>query len=324
MSDVKPDTTRRPRPAQLQEPVVTATFESTLSDVTQTSACTPTPNSASDDPRPAPCGASAVLDGDVLARGIPIGRLIGHVSFVDMIFFQVQARYPGRAESMLMEAYLVSLCEHGVTSPSTHGARVAASVGAPFGACAVNFITAAMGMYHFGALELAMTQLREIADSGEALEAYVDARLARGERLWGFGHRFHKSAGAANLGPRSLEQLQEETDPRVRRLIELAEELGWQGSHVALVRRLGRLLYERKGVPINVDGLAAGLLLDMGFDPRIAMLFVVLGRLPNMARLYVEEQEERPNRFVGLACRDDPTFDRTVDRDLDVAGGTAG
>lgn len=270
------------------------------------------------DERPRPCGASAVLDGDVLARGVPLGRLIGSVSYVDMLFFQVQGRYPSRSEAVMMEAYLVGLCEHGVTSPSTHGARVAASVGAPFGACAINFISAAMGMYHFGALELSMAQLQELADSGADVDAFIETRLARGERLWGFGHRFHKSAGAANLDPTELELLQEQTDPRVRRLIELADEMEWGGLHTALVRRLGRRLYERKGVPINVDGLAAGLLLDMGFEPSIAMLFVVLGRLPNMARLYLEERRERPNRFVGLACRGDPSFDRTVDRDLQV------
>ena len=127
-----------------------------------------------------------------------------------------------------------------------------------------------------------------------------------------------EQADAASLDPRSLAELQEGTDPRVRKLLELADELKWPGKHVATVRRLGRLLYQRKGVPINVDGVGAGLLLDMGFDPRIAMLFVVLGRLSNMARLYLEEQEEKPNRFVGLASRNDPTFDRTVDRELDA------
>jgi citrate synthase len=268
------------------------------------------------DPRPAPCGQSAVLDGDVLARGVPIGRLAGAVSYVDMLFFQLQSRYPTQRESRMMEAYLVALCEHGVTSPSTHGARVAASVRAPFGACAINFISAAMGAYHFGALELAMQELAGIAGSGADPAAYIDERIARGERLWGFGHRFHKSAGATDLDARALERLQEATDPRVRRLLEIADEIGWDGPHLALVRRIGRLLYQRKRVPINVDGVAAGLLLDMGFDPRVAMLFVVLGRLPNIARLYMEEQEQPANRFVGLASREDPSFDRTVDRDL--------
>lgn len=270
------------------------------------------------DPRPQPCGASAVLDGEILARGVPIGQLMEHVSFIDMLFYQTQSRYPNPHEHAMMEAYLVSLCEHGVTSPSTHGVRVAASVGAPFAACAVNFISAAMGRYHFGALEMAMTQVREIAAFPAGPEAYVDQQLSRGERLWGFGHRFHKSAGAASLDSSSLERLQECTDPRVRKLLQLADQLQWRGPHVALVRCLGRLLYERKNVPINVDGVAAGLLLDMGFDPHIAMLFVMLGRLPNMARLYTEEQQERPNRFVGLASRSDPTFDRTVDRDLNI------
>ncbi|MBS0197625.1 MAG: hypothetical protein JSR77_12795 [Planctomycetes bacterium] len=286
----------------------------------QTIEVSPTHAHAPRDSRPLPRGQSAVLDGDVIARGIPLGQLVGAVSYVDMIFFQTQSRYPTHAESVLMEAYLVSLCEHGVTSPSTHGARVAASVRAPFGASAISFIAAAMGAYHFGALELAMQELSTIMQSGADPRAYVEERLSRGERLWGFGHRFHKSPGASTMDARSLEQLQEATDPRVRRLLELADELGWNGPHVALVRRLGRLLYERKRVPINVDGVAAGLLLDMGFDARIAMLFVVLGRLPNIARLYAEEQEQPANRFVGLACREDPTFDRTVDRDL---GGVA-
>lgn len=285
--------------------------------LTQTPLIEPRTTSATvPDHRPLPCGESMVLDGDVLARGVPIGRLIGSVSFVDMLFFQTQERYPTPTEATMMEAYLVSLCEHGVTSPSTHGVRVAASVGAPFAACAVNFITAAMGQYHFGALERCMAQLVEIAASSRPLEELVDASLGRGERLWGFGHRFHKSAPAASIDPGTLAELHECTDPRVRRLLEIADELHWSGPNVALVRKLGRLLYERKRVPINVDGVAAGLLLDMGFDTRIAMLFVVLGRLPNMARLYVEEQRERPNRFVGLASREDPTFDRTVDRDL--------
>ncbi len=270
------------------------------------------------DARPLPCGESAVLDGEILARGIPIGQLVGRVSYVDMLFFQTQARYPSRAEAVLMEAYLVSLCEHGVTSPSTHGARVAASVRAPFAASAINFISAAMGGYHFGALELAMEEIGGVARAGIEPERYVEERLTRGERLWGFGHRFHKSAGAGDGDPGSIQRLQEQTDPRVRRLIELADQLEWDGPHVALVRRFGRLLYERKRVPINVDGIAAGLLLDMGFDPRIGMLFVALGRLSNIARLYLEEHERPANRFVGLASREDPTFNRTVDRDLDV------
>ena len=83
------------------------------------------------DLRPLPNGASAVLDGDVIVEGV-LGRLIGHVSYIDMIFFQTQSRYPTVAEASLMEAYLVSLCEHGVTtSPSTRRTRSPRASGRP-------------------------------------------------------------------------------------------------------------------------------------------------------------------------------------------------
>ncbi|MFG0259275.1 MAG: citryl-CoA lyase [Phycisphaerales bacterium JB041] len=256
-------------------------------------------------------GPSLVRDGEILARGVPIAELIGGMGFVDMLFFQLQARYPTEKERAMMDAYLVSLCEHGVTSPSTHGARVAASVRAPFAASAISFIAGALGPYHFGALERAMDELVELDRSGETPTRFVERHAAAGERIWGYGHRFHKS----EPGPDAAAPHHECVDPRVRALTHLADELGWEGVHLANVREIGRLLYARKRVPINIDGVAAGLLLDMGFDPGSAMLFVIVGRLPNIARLHREEQAETPNRFTALATREDPGFDRTVDRE---------
>ncbi len=260
-------------------------------------------------------GESHVRDGEILARGVPIGDLVGSMSFIDMLFFQLQARTPTPSERAMMEAYLVSLCEHGVTSPSTHPARVAASVRAPFGASAIAFISTAMGAYHFGALQHAMEDLIELETSGETPEAFATRRMAEGHRVWGFGHRFHKSTGE----PDPHRHLQEDADPRVRRLLQMADELGWNGRHLSRVRALGRTLHERKRIPINIDGLAAGLLLDMGFDPETALLFVIIGRLPNIARLHTEELALTPNRFTALATREDPGFDRTVDREQRAA-----
>lgn len=257
-------------------------------------------------------GQSLVRDGEILVRGVPIGELIGSVSLVEMLFIQLQARLPNPTERTMMDAYLVSLCEHGVTSPSTHGARVSASVRAPFAASAIGFIATAMGPFHFGALQMAMQELVEIKAAQITAEAFVELRASSGTRIWGYGHRFHKSTGE----PDPERALHEDADPRVRRLLQLADELGWAGDHLAMVRHVGRLLHERKRIPINIDGLAAGLLLDMGFTPETAMLFVMLGRLPNIARLYQEEQNETPNRFTALATRQDPGFDRTIDRDL--------
>lgn len=267
-------------------------------------------------PAPPPDGESRVIDGEIFARGVRIGRMIGAISYVDMLFFQLLARYPTLIERRMMEAYLVSLCEHGVTSPSTHGARAAASVRAPFAGSAIAFIAGAMGPYHFGALEQAMLELGELVASGDSVQRHVEERLASGVRIWGFGHRFHKTSDGSGTHPDAVERFHERADPRVRRLTELADQLGWDGPHLRAARQIGRLLYDRKRIPINIDGIAAGLLLDMGFDPASAMLFVIIGRLPNIARLHFEEQSETPNRFVALATNDDRGFRRTTDRDL--------
>lgn len=259
-------------------------------------------------------GPSLVRDGEILARGVPIGQVIDSVGYIEMIFFQLQGRMPSESERTMMNAYLVSLCEHGVTSPSTHGPRVTASVRAPFGATAISFIATAMGPYHFGALERSMETLLELEASGEDSQAYLERKAKARERVWGYGHRFHKSVG----GPDQTRPLQEDADPRVRSLIQLADQLGWSGRHLRRVRELGRLLHERCRIPINIDGVAAGLLLDMGFAPQTALLFVVLGRLPNIARLHAEEHDQTANRFTALATREDPGFDRTIDREQRV------
>ena len=256
-------------------------------------------------------GPSLVRDGEILARGVPIGSIVGSVGYIDMLFFQLQARRPSDLERRMMDAYLVSVCEHGVTSPSTHGPRVTASVRAPFAATAISFIATAMGPYHFGALERAMRELLELDESGETVPAFLDRRAAAGQRVWGYGHRFHKST----VEPDPTRNVQEDADPRVRRLIQIADEIGWPGRHLARVREIGRALHRRKNIPINIDGLAAGLLLDMGFAPETALLFVILGRLPNIARLHEEEHLESLNRFTALATSEDPGFNRTVDRD---------
>lgn len=263
-----------------------------------------------------PCGESRVIDGEILARGVPIGRLVAGVSFVEMLFFQMQGRYPTGVEARMMEAYLVSLCEHGVTSPSTHGARVAASVRSPLAGSAISFIAGAMGPYHFGALEQAMLELREVVSGGVAIGEHVTRRLASGVRIWGFGHRYHKSSDGTGADASTIERFQEQADPRVRALTALADELGWEGEHTRAARAIGHELYAKKKIPINIDGIGAGLLLDMGFEPTSAMLFVIVGRLPNIARLHLEEQNETPNRFVALATNEDPGFKRTTDRDL--------
>ena len=69
----------------------------------------------------------------------------------------------------------------------------------------------------------------------------------------GFGHPVHKPL-----------------DPRAERILELADERGVSGAHVALARAFRDAVAEAWGKPLtmNVSMPIAAVLLDLGFAPR--------------------------------------------------------
>jgi citrate synthase len=268
-----------------------------------------------------PNGRSYVGNSRIIARGHPIETLTRRLSFADMIFYQVQGRLPTETEETMLNHYIVSLAEHGDTSPSTHGARVTSNVGGTFSMAAINFVSGASGRYHFGALEYAMEEIQTVADQCLDISNYVQGKIDRREKASGFGHRFHRTDTRHDLPAEQYDCLAERKDPRVNVLLELADSMQWDGRYLRTVREIGRVLYDKKQIPINVDGVGAGLLLDMSFPPAIAALFPIIGRLPMIARYHLAERCEPTNRFVDLVDRTDPRYGpRTVDLELPNGG----
>jgi citrate synthase/citryl-CoA lyase len=137
-----------------------------------------------------------------------------------------------------------------------------------------------------GATAAAMRELSRLAPLSEAeLEREVNERLARHERLTDFGHWFH------------------DDDPRATTILELADERGCGGRHLSTARRIEAMLRARYGLALNIAGANAAILLDLGFDPRIAQLFIVLGRSAMFAAIYLERlaQERRPFPRIEVA-----------------------
>jgi len=61
---------------------------------------------------------------DVFIRGQSLCRdLIGHLTFTEMLFFQILGRRPTPAQTRLVDACLVTLMEHGLT-PSALASRL--------------------------------------------------------------------------------------------------------------------------------------------------------------------------------------------------------
>jgi citrate synthase len=93
-------------------------------------------------------------------------------------------------EAAALDAYFVTVCDHGMNA-STFTARVVASTQADL-FCAVTAAYCALtGPLHGGAPEPVLEMLDAIG-SRERIKPWIDSALARGERLMGFGHRINR------------------------------------------------------------------------------------------------------------------------------------
>jgi citrate synthase len=102
----------------------------------------------------------------------------------------VHGRKAEAREVAALDAYFVTVCDHGMNA-STFATRVVASTHADLFAAITAGYCALTGPLHGGAPEPVLEMLDAIG-SPERIKPWVDAALARGERLMGFGHRIYK------------------------------------------------------------------------------------------------------------------------------------
>ena len=99
-------------------------------------------------------------------------------------------RKPDPREVAALDAYFVTVCDHGMNA-STFTTRVVASTQADLFASVTAGYCALTGPLHGGAPEPVLEMLDAIG-SRERIQPWVDSALARGERLMGFGHRVYR------------------------------------------------------------------------------------------------------------------------------------
>lgn len=99
-------------------------------------------------------------------------------------------RTPERSAVAALDTYFVTVCDHGMNA-STFATRVVASTQADLFAAVTAGYCALTGPLHGGAPEPVLEMLDAIATPAR-IKPWVDAALARGERLMGFGHRIYR------------------------------------------------------------------------------------------------------------------------------------
>ncbi len=212
-----------------------------------------------------------IQDDQEYIRGYALSELVKHKNFVDSIFLILKGVLPTSQEARLLNALFTAEIDHGVGVASAMAARLSASTGNSLHtSLAAGILT--LGKHHGNAIEGAARFFQEQAGTTD-LKKILGEMKTKKERVMGFGHRFLKH------------------DTRVDVLFALAKELGLYGKYSAFAEEVGVVLNQisSKPLPMNIDGAAAAIISDLGFDWRLAQGFFIIGRVPGLVAHVYEE-----------------------------------
>lgn len=213
----------------------------------------------------------------IYVYGYDLLKLAQEKSFTEAIYLILKGELPDKNSKKMLDSMLTIAIDHGIEPSSVVAARNVYSGGSPLQA-AVAAGVLAFGEYHGGAIEQSMETLKKYEDKGA--EKLVNDFAKEGKRVSGFGHRVYS------------------VDPRTQKLLEIAKALGFYGKYVKFALEVEKKLSTAsKRLPLNIDGIFACLLLEMGFHPKSGKGFFVIARIPGLVAHVVEESlRERPVR----------------------------
>jgi citrate synthase len=212
------------------------------------------------------------------------GDLMGRLTFTEYFHLLLTGEEPTDDQRFFLDLVLVAIAEHGLM-PTNVAARMtlAADPGSLHGAVAAGILGA--GPVVLGTSEECA---RLLAAGGDPQEIVRELREA-GRKVPGFGHPVHKPV-----------------DPRAERILELADERGVSGRHVALARALR----DEVQLTMNVAMPIAAVLLDLGFPPVTAKAVPILARTAGLLAHLAEEREEPLGFLLARAAEEAVDYER--------------
>jgi citrate synthase len=203
------------------------------------------------------------------------------------LLLQVTGRPPAERAARILDTCLVLHADHTMNA-STFAARVCAATLSDMHSAVVAALGALKGRLHGGANEQVMRTLEAIRngvdgdDAVRAVEPEMRARLARGEKIMGFGHRVYTTE-----------------DPRATHLrlisAELADSAG-DDTWYRMSRRIEEIVFAEKGLYPNVDFYAASVYHYLGIPTD---LFTPVFSVSRMAGWTAHVQEQHAdNRLI--------------------------
>jgi citrate synthase len=203
------------------------------------------------------------------------GEIMGRLSFTEYFHLLLTGREPTAEQRFFLDLLLIAIAEHGMM-PSNVAARMtlAADPGSLHGAVAAGIL--GCGPVILGASEECARLLDRTRANGDDPARVTREIREQGGKLPGFGHPLHKPV-----------------DPRAERILQLADERGTSGPHVALARAFADAAAQAWGrpLPMNVSMPIAAVMLDLGFEASAVKAVPILARTAGLLGHLAEEQQ---------------------------------
>jgi len=236
-------------------------------------------------------------------RGYDVfGAMVGKARWVEMLFLLFRDELPGAAAVNMLEALAVALANPGPRDPSVHAAMCGGVAGSSAAASLMAALAVGAGRYR-GARDVfdAMTAWENCETSIEAWAAYLRGPQQEVIDVW------PQQDHPPGFDPHGVS-----TPTSVRQLLHTLAGIG-------ATRKLGWLAKHRQelenivGLPLEVSGVAAAALSDLGFSPAEGEMLYLLLRLPGAA-VHALEQERTGFKkfpFYPVELEDDPSRSET-------------
>ena len=211
-----------------------------------------------------------------------------HLSHAANFLWMLLGEEPGPDDERAMDVSFVLYADHTMNA-STFTARIIASTLADMFSAITGAIAALKGPLHGGANEESMKMLEEV-DKPENAHAYVADRLARKEKIYGFGHAVYKTI-----------------DPRARIFKEYSRRIGaahGQPKWSEISEAIEQTTFEQRKLFPNVDFYAASVYHVLGIPTDLMTPIFALARMAgwtaHVREQYADNRVIRPDsEYVG-------------------------
>jgi citrate synthase len=218
-----------------------------------------------------------------LRNGEPPVPIRSDLSHAAHYLHQLSGAEPSPVRARALETYLITVCDHGLNA-STFAARVIVSTRSDVISAITGAVGALKGPLHGGAPGPALNMVFEIG-APERAETVIRAKLDRGERLMGFGHRVYRVRDPrADVLAQAAERFY--SNGGDRRLYDLAR------SVEATALRLLREHKPDRRLDTNVEFYTALLLHGLGLPTGLFTPAFAIGRVLGWAAHCLEQLRE--------------------------------